>query len=184
MKKMYFLATAICWSLLSPTANAAVIAVVDTGNTANDTDAWSIFNDTGFGITQIVLQGTDPVDLDPIGLFEVDASSDSVGVTQSGSNPASGNNFFTVTLDFLDFDAGESFIFGLDTDGHGFSADGLAGLLDISVSFANGSTGSDTFQLVGASNPDAVSASIAVPGPAGLGLLGFGLLGLAFARRA
>ena len=171
--------------VLSFQAQAVVIATIDTPNTLNDSDAWTIFNDSSQAIQQIVLTATSPVDFDPRDFYGIDASSDVMGVSLTGSMPSSPFDYFVITLDFTDFFAGTNFIFGLDTDRHNFSADGLDGAVNIAVQFADNTVADAVFRAIGPSNPDAVQAVIGtIPEPAPLAILLIGIAGIVGLRKA
>jgi len=189
--------------LLSPmAANADVIGIGDSNNVfTTDTDAFSIFNDTGLSILSATLtfsvagQGAwdDNLPGQPGATFAVGGASDPTGVTASfaDASPAAAdfNAFRSLVLTFTEFDPGETLVFGADVDGSigvalgifGASNTGaFAGILDLNIVFGNGTSGSGTFQSVAG---ELITASIAVPEPGTLALLGIGLFGMGMARR-
>jgi hypothetical protein len=156
-------------SWLPTVASASVVATANSSNTANDSDAFTIFNGDTININEVRLtfsisgQGAwdDNLPGQPAFAFTVDLGSSSTGVVHSYSDPsparADFHAFRTLVLSFTDFSPGETLVFGADSDGSigtslsNFGANNtgaFAGLLDLSVVTSDGRTGSATFQSV------------------------------------
>lgn len=194
---MSVVATLISVSLAE--AGMFVVAVVETEETVNDPDAWTITNNADVGISELFLRFTlasngnfdDNLPGQPQFGFSVNPASDPTGVSHSHSDPSTApadfNGWRTLNLTFTDFDPGETLIFGHDTDGSinatppGFgdvSGDAFADNLELSVTTTNNITNSAFFELSGA---NASTASVFIPEPA-TALFAM-LLGLTVVRR-
>lgn len=114
----------------------------------------------------------------------ISSSLDDVGYTFPSNGDLDGQSVLTISFD--DFDAGESFSFGVDTDFfHSIDDNPVRGVDYIgtllTVQFSNGSTGWGEFGST--SRTGKGSEVTAIPEPGSLAILGLGLVGFAFSRR-
>jgi hypothetical protein len=176
----------------------SIVAVVDTANTFGDFDAWTITNNSSFGISEVILRFTvasngnfdDNLPSQVDYSFNVHASSDPTGVNHAYADPSSApadfNGWRTLVLTFTDFNPGETLVFGQDTDGSigtippawgAASGDAFADNLEFLVT-TSAFSASTFFTLSG---PNASTAII--PEPTTVCLMGLGSLLLPRRRR-
>lgn len=193
LKALRSLAAASLMTLTCAGAMAAVIAQGNAANTFGVDNAFSIFNGSSLGITSAKLtltSGNAVWDSNLPGQasvsFLVNPASSVTGVSHSFLDPEAGTladfaGYYSLMLNFTNFDAGETLIFGADIDGNAFNTGSLAGDLMLDLVFSNGSTASASFELV---RGDLIQASATpVPLPGTLTLAGAALLGLVARRR-
>lgn len=135
MKKTLLLPTVLLAASFNVNAATSASGLISSGSTFNTNDAFQFTNasDASETITKLVL------DLSPInGFFDTTSAapgSGSSGLAVSGFSDVVGHTFptnasqdglSTLTINFTDFNAGETFIFGVDTDL--FSAIDLLGI--------------------------------------------------------
>ena len=179
----------------SPLASGKIIS----GTTFGTDDAFQFFNDSTAGERIVSLTWN----LTPINAF-FDTTSDAPGfspspLTLGPSSPvgatfpsnASVNGTSVLTITFADFDPGEVFRFGVDTDfftnidGFGLTGDQFVGATATAV-FSDGNARTGTYVLTsepGFGSRVDISIPTSVPEPATLAIFGLGLAGLGFLRR-
>lgn len=182
-------------------ANATPIAmgqIID-GTTFGSNNAFQFFNNSDAGEKIVSLTW----DLTPIGAF-FDTTNAAPGSSSSpltvGAGDSVGHTFpsnasvdgtSVLTINFSDFDAGEVFRFGVDTDF--FSSPDAFGLVGsdfigatATAIFDTGAARTGTYVASTSSGYGSmvfIDIPTSVPEPGSLAILGMGLLGLGFARR-
>lgn len=194
-KRMRLIACTALVALSCAGASAALVGEGNSANTFGQDNAFSLFNDTSLGVTSVKLTITNNTSVWDSNLpgqasfsFLVDPTSDATGVSHAFSDADAGgiadfDGFYSLLLNFTDFDPGETIRFGADIDGTPVNTGALAGSVTMEVVFNGGATPSAVFSLVGGELIRASVEPLAVPEPGSLALAGLAVAGLAALRR-
>jgi hypothetical protein len=190
------LVAAVCGQVhATPIASGRIIA----GTTFGSNDAFQFFNNSTAGERIVSLSWN----LTPIAAF-FDSTNAAPGLDPSpitlGPSSTVGHAFpsnaalngtSVLTVMFTNFDPGEVFRFGVDTDffaaidGFGLTGDQFIGATATAI-FSDGSARTGTYAATtaaGFGSAVSIVIPVAVPEPASLGLLGLGLLALGLGRK-